>query len=46
MYASPTHEWKESAFVVHTFSKDVKKNCILKIFASSIAIKNRRNFVN
>jgi len=25
MYASPTHEFKESGFVVHTFQKDVKK---------------------
>jgi len=46
MYVSPTHEFKESVFVVHTFSKDVKKFCILKFFALSIAIKNRRNFVN
>jgi len=42
MYASTTHEFKEGVFVVHIFQKDVKKFfffCILKIFASSIAIK-------
>jgi len=44
MFASPIHEFEKSVFVVHTFQKDVKKFCILKIFALSIAIKNRRNF--
>jgi len=46
MYASPTHEFKESVFVVHTFQKIYKKICILKIFALSIVIKNKRNFAN
>jgi len=41
MYASTTHEFK-GVFVVHTFQKNVKKFCILKKFAPSIAIKNRK----
>jgi len=42
MYASTTHEFKEGVFVVHIFFKRCKKVfCILKIFASSIAIKRK-----
>jgi len=43
VFASPTHEFKEDAFQ-KTWKSFKKKN--LKIFALSINIKNRRNFVN
>jgi len=46
MYASTTHEFKEGVFVVHTFSKNAKKLLYFENFASSIAIKNRRNHAN
>jgi len=47
MYASTTHEFK-GVFVVHTSrgSNRSQEFCILKFFASSIAIKNRRNYAN
>ena len=45
MYVSPTHEFKKSVFVVHTFQK-MQKVLYFENFASSIAIKNIRSFAN
>jgi hypothetical protein len=40
MYVSTPHKFKEDVPVVYTFQKTLKK--VLKIFALSIHIKNRR----